>query len=202
MASKTQIANVAIARIGASKQISNVDTDKGREAITARLFFDDDVKYVLRDFPWPFATAYTTLALVSGTASVPANNDWQYAYRMPSDCLYARRIATTEGRNSANPPPFRVGRDAQGKLIYTNKVEAQLEFTVNITDSQEFDPMFASMLSWKLGAGLAPSLSRIKDMADTCMKMYELERSKAAARALNEGQQEVPIESELIRSRD
>jgi hypothetical protein len=55
MASKTQIVNIALARIGASKQVANVDTESSREAVTARTFFDDDVLYVLRDFPWPWA---------------------------------------------------------------------------------------------------------------------------------------------------
>lgn len=203
MASKTKIANLALGRIGASKQIRNVDTETTREAVVTRLFMDEDILFVLRDFPWPWATAYVALALVAGSTTENAVPDWRYAYRYPTDCLYARRIAIESlGRNNPKPPPFRIGRDAQGKLIYTNEPEAVLEYTAQITDPEEFDPMFTSMLAWKVGAGQAPSLSRIKDMAETCMQMYEIEKTKAQSRALNEGQQEDPIESELVRSRD
>jgi len=203
MASKTQIVNIALAKIGASRQIANVDTDRGRDAITARIFFDDDVLYTLRDFPWPWATAYADVALVDGSSTTPVNRDWQYAYRYPSDCVYVRRIVVNGvGRVNVNPPPFRIGKDTQGRLIYTNEAEAQIEYTAMITDPAEFDALFVSMLSWKLGAGIAPTLSRIKGMAESCMQMYEIDKTKAQSRALNEGQQEVDPESEFIRSRE
>lgn len=202
MASKTQIVNIGMARIGVNKQIANVDTETSREAVTAKMLFDDDVLYVLRDFPWPWATTYSDPGLVAGSASSPVNNDWIYSYRYPSDGVFVRRIVNTEGRKGANPPPFRIGRDSQGKLIYTNEQNAGIEYTALITNPEEFDALFVSMLAWKIGAGCAPSLSRIKDMAQTCMQMYEIDKSKAQSRALNEGQQEVPLDAELIRMRD
>lgn len=204
MSSKTQINNIALSRIGVSKQLSNVDTDTSREAIVARVLFDDDVLFTLRDFPWPFATSYADLALVGGTAAAAVNRDWQYSYRYPSDCVFVRRVVVdgAGGRNNPNPPPYRVGRDSQGKLIFTNEAEAQIEYTSTISDPAEFDSMFVSMLAWKLGAGMSPSLSRIKGMAEQCMQMYEIEKTKAQSRALNEGQQETQIESEFIRSRE
>lgn len=203
MTSKTSIANVALTRIGATKFLQNVDTQTGTLADAVRLLFDEEVKFVLRDFPWPFATAYQSLALVDGTTTEAANNDWQYAYRYPSDCVFARRIVVpNQGRNNPAPPPFRVGRDSQGKLIYTNQEDAELEYTVLISDPEEFDAMAVSMLAWKLASSLAPSQSLIKGMATTCMEMYEVDKTKAQSRALNEGQQEEPIESEFVRARD
>lgn len=203
MASKTQIVNIALSRIGSGKQVTNVDTGRDRESIQSRTLFDDDVLYVLRDFPWPWATAYADLALVSGSATEMANPDWRYAYRYPSDCVYARRIAIEGlGRSNAEPPPFRLGRDAQGRLIFTNEETASLEFTITISEPSEFDPMFVSQLAWKLAAGLAPSLSRIKGMAATCMEMYEIDKTKAQSRALNESEQEEPNEAEMIRARE
>lgn len=202
MASKTQIGNIMLARIGSAKQVANVETEQRVEARTIRLFFEDDRKFVLRGFPWPFATSYATLNLVSGSSTSPVNYDWIYAYRMPSDCLYVRRIVTVNGRKETNPPPFRVGRDEQGKLIYTNETDAQIEYTADVDDPEEFDPLFVSAFAWKIGAGCAPSLSRVKDMAETCMQMYLVDLSHAQSRALNEGQQEAPIEAEIIRARD
>lgn len=202
MTSKTQITNLGLMRIGVSQSVANVDSENSREALSARLIFDDEVKYVLRDFPWPFATTYVALGLVDGAPEDPANGDWLYAYRYPSDCHFARRLVTEAGRNNASPPPFRIGRDSQGKLIYTNEADAVLEYTAQIDDPEEFDSLFVSMLAWRMAGSMAPSLSRIKDMAKTAMEMYEIDKSKAQSRALNEGQQEQPAESEFIRSRE
>lgn len=203
MASKTQIANIALARLGASKQLTNADTDTSREAIVVRTFFADDVEYVLRDFPWPWATSYVVLGLVGGTASAPVNRDWQYSYRYPSDAAFIRRLVIDgKGRDDPSPAPFRIGRDSQGRLIFTDETAAEVEYTTRISDPSEFDSLFVSMLAWKLGAALAPSISRISGMAETCMQMYEIEKTKAQSRALNESQQMTPFEAELIRARD
>jgi len=202
MASKTAIVNMALTRIGVSKLLANVDTETSIAAITARTNYENDIDYVLRDFPWPWATAYATLALVAGSVSENAVTDWRYAYRYPTDCLYARRIVIYTGRNEPNPPPFRIGRDSGGKLIYTNEAEAELEYTVRVTDTNEFDPMFVSMLAWKIAAGLAPSQSRIEGIIEACLAAYEVEKTKAMSRALNESQQDAPIEAEAIRVRD
>lgn len=203
MASKTGIVNIALTRIGVSKKVSNVDTENSPAAIAARTLIDEDIKYVLRDFPWPFATAYATLALVDGSTTENATSDWRYSYRYPTDCLFARRIVVSSvGRRNPTPPPFRIGRDAQGKLIYTNEPSAELEYTYDVTDVSEFDSLAASQLAWKLAAGLAPPLSRVKGIAETCMQLYEIDKSKAQSRALNEGQQEEPLDAELIQARD
>jgi hypothetical protein len=199
--SKTQIVNIALMRMGVSQSVANVDTENSREALSARLIFNDERDFVLRDFPWPFATAYAELGLGSGSATSPANRDWTFAYRYPSDCMFARRLVTENGRNDTNPPPFRLGRDAQGRLIFTNEQDAQLEYTASVTDAGEFDPLFVSMLAWRLAASMAPSLSRLKDMAKTALEMYAVDKSTAQARALNEQQQEQPAESEFISAR-
>lgn len=194
---------MASTRIGVSKLLSNVDTETSTLAITARTNFDSDVRYVLRDFPWPWATQYATLALVDGSTTENAVTDWRYSYRYPSECLFARRLCVENvGRNNTSPPAFRVGRDSQGKLIYTNEPEAELEFTAMIDDCEEFDALFVSMLAWKVGASLAPSQSRIKDILQFCLQAYDYEKSKAASRALNESQQDEPIEAESIRARE
>lgn len=203
MASKTNVVNIALSRIGVSKQVANVETEQSLAAQLARTIIDEDILYVLRDFPWPWATAYKNPALVAGTTSVNAVSDWRYAYRYPADCLFVRRIVTPSvGRSDANPAPYRIGRDAEGRLIYTNQEDAEIEYTYNVSDVSEFDALAVSQLAWKLGAGMGPALSRIKGIVELCMQGYEIDKTKAQSRALNESQQEVPIEAESIRARD
>ena len=65
MASDTQIANLALLHIGVSKRIGNLQSERSIEADAIRTAYADDRDYCLRDFPWPWVTAYTTLGLVS-----------------------------------------------------------------------------------------------------------------------------------------
>ena len=81
------------------------------------------------------------------------------------------------------PRPTPIGRDSQGRLIYTDEPTAQIEYTVAIDDTAEFDPMFVSMLAWKVGSGLAPALSKIKGMAESCISIYEIENQGRGAGA-------------------
>lgn len=213
MSSKTQIANLSLLRNGVTKFIANVDTEDSKEAKAIRLAFDDERDFVLRDFPWPWARKFATGQLVLGSSTAPASLEWTFAYRYPSDCLYLRRLVLGTAQTRvvwtdaarpvavADPPPFTLGRDDQGRLIYTNQDLAELEYTSRVTDPEEFDSMFVSMLAWKLASMTAPFFSRMADQAAKAMQMYEIEKTKAQARALNEGQDEKPLEAEWIRGR-
>ena len=202
MASKTAIANLALSRLGSTVQLANLDTDNSAAARTMRTFYQPEFDFILRDFSWPFATAYVQLGLVTGTPAVAANYDWQYAYRYPADCVYARRIVTENiGRKDPNPPPFKLGRDSQGRLIFCDEDSAMLMYTINITDAEELDPMAVSMLAWRLVVDAAPSLSRIPQIVGTANEQYEIDKSKAQRAALNEQQKDKDLASELERSR-
>lgn len=202
MSSETEIANLALVHIGVTRRIANLETESSHEAKAIRSVFDTDRKAVLRAFPWPFATSYAELGLVDGSSTTPVNYDWQYSYRYPSDCLFARRIVTATGRRDAEPPPFRIGRDDQGRLIYTDQADAQIEYTAEIDDVEEFDPLAVDALAWKIASSVGMGLSKIKDIHSRCEQMFMLSVSQAQAAALNEGQQTEQVAAELIRARD
>lgn len=201
MASKTQIGNLALTCMGVSKPVANIDTENSLEARTLKQHFDTQRDFVLRDFPWPFASAYATLGLVAGSSDAPANNEYTFAYRYPSDCLFARRLTLPGGRLSTIKIPFQVGRDSQGRLIYTDQEDAELKYTVAITEATEFDPLFVSMFAWRLAAICAPALSRVDNITKTCLLAYEFEKQRAQAEALNEGESDPPLDAEWIRGR-
>lgn len=199
---KTQIANLALIRIGVSKTITDVDTESSTEARLIRLAWDNERDAVLEDFPWPFARKYVTLGLTGGSSTTAVNNDWQYSYGYPSDCLFARRLVTVAGRNNTAPPPFVIGQDDDGQLIFTDESEAVLEYTARVLDPSRFTALFSSALAWKIAATVATPLSRVKDIMTAAERGYAIEISRARARALNESQQDDAAESEFIRARD
>lgn len=209
---KTEIANLCLFNLGISVQIANIDTDATLAGRTIRAIYDGQRDFCLRDFPWPFATAYATLALVSGSSSAPANPDWVFAYRMPVDCLMARRIPRPGFGNlqtgfhrrhpwSLDEIPFQRGRDASGGLIFANLEQAQLEYTIQVTDDSQFDPLFATMLAWRLAIFAAKPLSRSDKDRDNCQRGYEIEKARAHAQALNEGEAGQLADAEWISRR-
>jgi hypothetical protein len=195
---KTEIANLTLFCLGASKQLANVDTDMTVEARTIRACIDGQRDFCMRELDWPLATAYSVPGLVAGTSSTPAVPDWFFSYRQPADCLKVRRVMTaglssfpiTFGRHrkfTIPPIAFTVGRDSQGALIYTNLQNANIEYTIRITDYTALDPMFATMLAWRIAIVCAPALSRVDGITKTVQNGYELEKQRATAAAFNEG---------------
>lgn len=87
MSSSTEISNMALSHLAISREIAALDTERSQEAQACRRFYETVRKTVLRDYPWPFATKFATLALVEDDP----NSEWDFSYRYPSDCLNARR---------------------------------------------------------------------------------------------------------------
>lgn len=197
MATSVSICNMALGRIGITRQIANLATENSQEAVTCRLYYDDAVRFVLEDYPWPFATAYRELGLVEESP----NSDWLYAYRYPSDGVFIRRIVTDAGRVDFDPMPFRVGLDDDGKLVYTDQPDAVVEYTKLVTDESKFTPAFVEALSWKIASDVAPALSRVASAQQTCPAMYQRVISTARERVANESQQSEPPDSEFVRAR-
>ncbi|MEX2319033.1 MAG: hypothetical protein WD626_04215, partial [Bauldia sp.] len=125
-AANVAVVNRGLIRIGA-KTIRDFATEQSRECEAARLLFEEELRSVLRDYPWAFATRYVQPALVAGTVTVPANADWTYAYRTPTDSVKIRRISASgtlpgfrRSRDERDPEMHRQGSDATGGLLFAH----------------------------------------------------------------------------------
>jgi hypothetical protein len=159
-----QVVNRGLLRIGC-QTIANLATDQSPPAVLANIILDDEIRATLRDYPWKFAKRYNdALVTVGGTATVAVNPDWQYSYRLPTDYVMVRRlVATGTGRAfEDSPPPWEVGTDATGDLLFTDELDPNLEYTARINCAvQKGDDLFRDALAWRLAAALAPSLAQI-----------------------------------------
>lgn len=196
-----QICNLALGHIGHTKFISAL-TDRTNEAQVLNTFYEPARDVVLEDYPWPFATKYETLGLVTDFTDETDPHDWDYAYRYPSDCVYARRIVTSNGRSEPKPAPFKVGSDEDGRLIYTNEEDAILEYTRLVDDPSLYPSKFAMALSWYLASLIAPGLAKSDKKAGACAQMYHIVKTMAEAGAGNEQHAVPEPESEFIRARE
>src|SRR5512138_718643 len=182
----TRLTNLALSRIGITKSLTSLSTDTSQEAASARMVYKTEIDATLRDFPWPFATRYATLTLVSGSTTAKTNNDWRYAYRAPTNSVFVRRLVNDdEARDfSRSPIPFRMGQDATGDLVYTDEPGELLaadtaivaEYTLRLDCPARYgDAIFRSAAAWRLAAALVAPLARDIKLVDYCEKRYQLE---------------------------
>lgn len=194
------IANLALGNVGVNKFILALDEQRSAEARTCNQFYEHGRLYVLRDGLWTFAKRYRVLTLVEEDPTP----EWKFSYRYPADCLLARYIVNTvEGRQERKPIEYEVAGDDQGSLIFTDQEDAQLCYTMDVTNPQRYDQMFVSTFSWYLAIKIGPSLSKLKDVLTMATKMYAVERSAALASAYNEQKYDDPRqEAEWIQGRN
>lgn len=201
MSSKTEIANLALSHLGIGVKIANIDTERSEEARAARDYFDISRDAVLRDFDWPFASKIADLALVEADP----NDEWGYSYQYPSDCIKLRRILSGIRNDTlASRVPFKVAQGDAGNVIFTDQVEAQMEYTVRVTSVENFTPDFILALSYRLAIYMAPRTTGGDPfgLGKKAADMYLYQLGLAQDSAAGEEQPERPVESEFITGRE
>lgn len=203
MATETQVANLALSHLGIGKEIAALGTEKSQEAATLRRFYDEARDATLRDFPWPFATRFESLALVADPPT--ETEEWDFSYRYPTDCLMLRRIQT-DVRIDTNQSRivFKVGRDTQGLLIYTDEEDAKVEYTFRETDPGRYPADFLLAFSLRLAHYSAPRLTGGDPfrLGQRALQLYVQEISMAQASAANESVPDQLPDAEAIRARE
>ena len=201
MASSTEICNLAISHLGSTKRIANLDTEQSTEAALFRTLYDTTIDLVLRDYRWPFATKIGALALIEEDP----NDEWRYSYSYPTDAVEIRRILSGI-RNDARDSrvPYKIAYSSSGRILFCDIDDAEVEYTIRITDPQLYPPDFIMALSFRLASYAAPALTAGDPfkMGDRAMKMYQYEISKATATSFNEEQPDQLPDSEFVRARE
>jgi len=203
MATKTEIANLALSHLGIGKEIADLDTEKSQEAVTMRRFYETCRDATLRDFAWPFTTKFATLALVADPPT--ETEEWDFSYRYPTDCLMIRRVQTDIRVDTHQSRiVFKLGRDDAGELVYTDEAEAKIEYTFREEDPQRFPPDFILALSFRMAVYAAPRLTGGDPfkMGDRAARLYMNEISMAQSSASNESVPDQLPDAETIRARE
>lgn len=202
MASKTEICNLALGHLGQSLTIANVDTEAGKVPAAFRRVYEIELKTMMESFPWPFATKFVTLGLVEEEPT----DEWDYSYRMPSDCLQFRRIMSgVRNDTRATRVPYKIGQDTQGDLIYTDEVDAECEYTVRVTDENRYPSSFRKALALALALAMLPQMVKGKGdpskLGAFLRSEYKVALSVARANAANEEQPDEPPDTESVEAR-
>lgn len=200
MATQVGICNLALSHLGISKEIGNLETDRSEERAACWRYYDEALKNMLRDYPWPFTTAIATLALVTTNP----NTEWSYSYRYPIDCLSVRRVLSgIRNDTRQSKVSYKIAQDSGGRLIFTDQENAEIEYTINADNPEFYPPDFTLAFSFYLAFLIAPRVTggdQFK-LGERAIKAYIMELSKAVSRGTNEEQNEEPVEAEFIRAR-
>ena len=148
--SNTSITNMALGKIGA-KPIVNIDdtTDTNQGAIQARLHFEQTRDALIRSHWWRFARARATLSVSVDTPDF----EWDYQFSLPDDFLAMRSIY--EDRVSdENIDPY----ELEGKTLLTDESEMFIRYIKQVTDPDDFDPLFIEVLVLQLALKLVSPL--------------------------------------------
>jgi len=189
MNSEIKICNKALSYFGGG-QISSLD-EASEAARVCSLHYEDARDEVMRNFPWPFASKVTILAL--STDTIPG---WLYVYQLPVICLRSRRIFNKYDY-LADDIPF----DIYGDKLVANLPEAYLEFTAKITDPTYFDVTFSKALSYKLASEIVIPLLGNTTRKQEFYAQYEQTIGDAKTTVMRERRIRQPEESSWVEGR-
>ena len=175
------ICNLALSRIGAHS--IQALSELSKEATECNLLYEPTRDAVLEDHAWSFATVPgEVLALLSET-----HTGWNYSYQWPTGCLKPLLILDATGTNTGTSydidndryipvgkVEFEVSLNAakNGKIILSNKEDAELKYVSRVTDPNLFDSVFVKALSYALASELAQSVRGDSKMKQALRQEY------------------------------
>ncbi len=194
MPSEVDICNLALAHLGDTASIASL-TENSVQARLCRQFYPVSRDALLEMNAWGFSTRRAALSQVSYTCA-----QWQFAYGMPVGVLNLLAVlpsdapADIEANLSApvnypwpegyvpapgaivyTPQPYTIEIDDKGnQIILTNQCNALLRFTMKVTDTGKFSPLFVLALSYLLASMLAGPILKGDAGAEQSMRMLKL----------------------------
>lgn len=191
MASETDIANLALSRLGHANITSLSQGSKAANA--CKLHYPICRDATLRAHPWNFAIRRETLAL----DSVTPNHEFTYRHALPVDCLKVLRtsweadgVSSTAvygfpGMNGYNGEmaPYRI----EGRYLLANEDVARIEYIAKIEDAAQFDALFVDLLAQRLAAEIAAIITDNQSVAKSMWDIYTMKLSEARTTDAQEG---------------
>jgi hypothetical protein len=200
MADPIDISNMALSNVGVRSRIASL-SEASEEARVCNLHYGLAVERCLTLFPWPFATRRQALALIETSP----NSEWAYRFALPNDCVEARYI---EG-SSRNIPveskvPFQVeaAADLSQQTVLTDEPAPVLVYTTKNLGAGQYPAYFVNLVSWELAAAITLPLRLSEESWKLAITGARQAMTDSRAHALNQGQEDQPLDSEFVRARE
>jgi hypothetical protein len=163
MPSKTDIANMALHRVGAQR-IMDLDDGDSKSARVLRDFFEPAIREVGRLAEWQCLKDRATLVQL---ATAPAFG-WTYAYELPTTFL---RLVKLNGVDYAGQPGD--DHEIEGRTLLTDETTAKVEFIAYKEETEDYDPLFIKAVVAKLAAEIAVPIRQDEALAARLMGEFE-----------------------------
>lgn len=201
MADETSISNLALSHLGNSKEIQNLESDRSDEASACRRFYQPTLEEILRSFAWSFCKNIEPLSLIEESP----NSEWNFSYQYPSGCEKFLRILSGNRNDSRQGrAPHKIIRSTTGRIILTDKEDAEAEYTTLEDDPSYYPPDFIMAFSLLLAHYIAPRVTAGDPfkLGTRAYGLYKQAWGAATASDLGEDQPDEPPESEFISGRN
>lgn len=142
MPSDLTICNGALLKIGVPRIMAL--SEQSKEARACNSEFHKARQFVLRWYPWGFASRRATLTPISTTPSF----EYEYELPLPAKCLRIVELWDYDGR-------YKV----EGKSLLADSDTINLKYIEDVTDITDADSIFVEALEWYLGYMLARYLT-------------------------------------------
>lgn len=178
MATSTDIVNVALRRIGATR-IASLATDGSKEGIAGRDLYDPARRMLLVSHNWNFATKRvmrsSSTAAHIGTA--PAFG-YDYAYILPDDFL--RMVSVHPDESDRGTVEYRLEtQDEDDRVLMCSATSVYLKYIYDVEDVAVMSEAFRDTLAWMLARDFAAALSKSTAAAEMAEGMYRRQLSRA-----------------------
>lgn len=153
MASDIDIVNLALSHIGDDATVSSISPPEGSaQAEHCARFYPLARDTLLEMHQWSFAIKRVLLAQLSNT---PTWN-WSYAYEQPSDAVNLLALLPSSSASDDDFQEYETETDVNGTdIILTNEPTASLVYSVIMTDTTKFSPLFTQSLVLLLASYIA-----------------------------------------------
>lgn len=152
LASEIDIVNLALARLGDVANVSSIDPPEGSaQADHAARFYPVARDGMLEMIDWKFSIRRVSLAVL-GTDVY----GWAYSYAKPANCIKIIGILPPDAGQDEASAAYETETDSLGaEIILSDTENAVARYTVRVTDTGRFPPLFVEGLSWMLASHLA-----------------------------------------------
>lgn len=190
MSSEVDIVNLALSHLGEDATVSSIDPPEGSaESEHAAMFYPMARDAMLEMHEWRFATKRVLLALTTSDTF-----EWEYAYALPSGMLRALAVLPETSSADADGEDYDQQLDTtDAQIILTNCEDASLKYTVRVTDTTRFPPLFIEALAWLLASHMAGPLikgQQGREVSRGCMQMFAVLLGQAKNSDANQRQVE------------
>jgi len=192
--SDTEIANLALTRLGNKSLITGLDQGT-TTADLCNLHYPRCRDAVLRAHPWNFAVRRASLSQDDDYTSV---FEYDYRFLLPTDCLKVIRTAWDSNAYATGVAvygfpgvfgsattliPYRI----EGRYLLCNETSAQIEYVAQITDVSQFDELFVDVLAQRLAAELSPAITANSSLTNQLWQVYQAKLVEARLVDAQEG---------------